>query len=75
MRTRMLLAGAVGVLVGVLGTLGSTVGAQQTMSRTPSVITPHGFLVEEVRVGGSCVVIVTRGGPPSEHVAATRCAE
>jgi hypothetical protein len=73
MRVRILLAGAVGVLVGVLGTLGSTVGAQQTLSRTPSVITPRGFIVEEVRVGGSCVVIVTRGGPPSEHMATTPC--
>ena len=35
MRMRMLLAGAIGVLVGILGTLGSTVGAQQTLSRVP----------------------------------------
>jgi hypothetical protein len=75
MRMRILIAGAIGVLVGILGTLGSTLAAQQTLSKTPSVITPHGFIVEEVRVGQSCVVVVFRGGTtgPADHIAATPC--
>jgi hypothetical protein len=71
MKLRILIAIAVGVLVGVLGTLGSTLLAQQTVSKVPSVMTPHGFIVEEVQVGGSCVVIVSR--TPAEHIAATPC--
>jgi hypothetical protein len=73
MRLRMLVAAAVGAVFGALGTLESTVGAQQNLSQVPSVISPHGFLVEEVRVGESCVVIVARGGPPNDQVAAIPC--
>jgi hypothetical protein len=74
MRTRILLAGAIGLIVGVLGTLGSTLIAQQTV-KAPSVMTPNGFIAEEVRVGESCVVIVFRGGPPNDRVAATPCSD
>ena len=74
MRTRILLAVAIGFIVGVLGTLGSTLIAQQTV-KAPSVMTPNGFIVEEVRVGQSCVLIVFRGGPPTDRVAATPCSD
>ena len=70
MRIRILLAGGVGVVVGALLTLGSTVTAQRG-SRVPAVTTPDGFVVEEVRVGDSCVVVVTRGAGGS--VAAVPC--
>jgi hypothetical protein len=72
MRTRIMLAGAIGMIIGILGTVGSTLTAQQSV-KTPSVMTPHGFIVEEVRVGQSCVVLVFRGGPPTDQVATTRC--
>jgi len=58
MTMRTGVAAVVGALVGALA-LASAVVAQQP-ARAPSVITPHGFIVEEVRVGGSCVVIVSR---------------
>ena len=51
MRLRMLSALGVGVLVGIVGTAGVRVWAQQNLAKTPSVISPQGFLVEEVRVG------------------------
>ena len=72
MRMRILLAGAVGVIVGAgaVGTLGSTVTAQRGL-RVPAVTTPNGFIVEEVRVGDSCVVVVTRGAAGT--VAAVPC--
>jgi hypothetical protein len=72
MRTRIMLAGAIGMIIGILGTVGSTLTAQQSV-KAPSVMTPHGFIVEEVRVGQSCVVLVFRGGPPTDQVATTRC--
>ena len=74
MRTTILLAVAIGLIVGVLGTLGSTLIAQQPV-KAPSVITSTGFIAEEVRVGQSCVVIVFRGGPPNDRVAATPCTD
>jgi len=70
MRTAMI--AGVGMLIGALAALGSTATAQQTV-KTPSVISQHGFIVEEVRVGQSCVVIVMRGGAPSDNVAAVPC--
>ena len=70
MRIRMLLAGVVGGILGVMVTLGSTVTAQRG-SRVPGVTTPNGFVVEEVRVGDSCVVVATRGAGGS--VAAVPC--
>ena len=72
MRTRIMVAGAMGMIIGILGTVGSTLTAQQSV-KAPSVMTPHGFIVEEVRVGQSCVVLVFRGGPPTDQVAATPC--
>ena len=60
MKLRIAIAVAVGVVVGTLGTLGTTVTAQRE-TRVPAVTTPNGFIVEEVRVGDSCVVVVTRG--------------
>jgi hypothetical protein len=55
---RTVVAAVIGALVGALA-LASAVVAQQPV-KAPSVITPHGFIVEEVRVGASCVVIVSR---------------
>jgi hypothetical protein len=60
------------VLAGVLVVLGTALMAQQAV-RAPSVISPHGYIVEEVRVGQSCVVLVFRGGSPTEHVVAVPC--
>ena len=71
MKLRITIALAVGVVIGTLGTLGTTVTAQRE-SRVPAVTTPNGFVVEEVQVGASCVVVVTRGA--SGSVAAVPCA-
>jgi hypothetical protein len=73
MRMRILLALGTGVLVGVLGTAGSTLRAQQNLSKVPSVISPNGFLAEEVRVGSSCVVIVSTTGGGPRQIAAVPC--
>jgi len=73
MRLRMLLALGIGVLLGVLGTAGVSVWAQQNLPKTPSVLTPQGSLVEEVRVGDSCVVIVSTTGSAPRQIAATPC--
>jgi hypothetical protein len=68
------MAFALGVVVGLLATFGPTLTAQQqALSRLPSVITSNGFIVEEVRVGNSCVVVVARGGSPSGSLAALPC--
>ena len=73
MRMRTAMIAGVGMIVGALATtVGSTLMAQQTV-KAPSVMSPHGFIVEEVRVGQSCVVIVFRGGPPSDRVEAVPC--
>lgn len=72
MRTRIMLAGVIGIIIGILSTVGSTLAAQQSV-KAPSVITQNGYVVEEVRVGQSCVVIVFRGGPPTDRIAATPC--
>ena len=73
MRLRMLSALGIGALVGVLGTAGATLWAQQNLKTTPSVLTPNGFLVEEVRVGGSCVTIVSSTGSGAHQIAAVPC--
>ena len=73
MRLRMLSALGIGVLLGVLGTAGVKVLAQQNPANTPSVLTPQGFLVEEVRVGGSCAVIVSTTGSGPRQIAALPC--
>ena len=57
MTMRTVGAAVVGALVGAL--VASAVVAQQP-ARPLSLTTPQGFVVEEVRVGGSCVVIVSR---------------
>ena len=72
MKARIVVAVVVGAFIGVLGTLGSTLRAQQTTPKFPSVLTRQGFSVEEVRVGASCVVVVSRGGP-NDNVAAVPC--
>lgn len=46
--------------------------AQRQTPLTTGVMTERGIHVEEVRVGGSCVVIVSRGGP-SDHIAVVPC--
>ena len=75
MRMRTAMIAGVGITIGALATIGiPTLMAQQTV-KAPSVISPHGFIVEEVRVGQSCVVIVFRGGPPSDRVDAVPCTE
>jgi len=75
MTIRISIGVAMGVLVGVLGTLGSTLVAQQSLSKVPAVISPRGFVVEEVRVGQSCVVIVSRGGAtgPTDFFSSEPC--
>jgi hypothetical protein len=73
MRLRMLSALGIGVVLGVLGTAGVRVWAQQNVPNTPSVLTPQGSLVEEVRVGGSCVVIVSTTGSSPRQIAALPC--
>ena len=73
MKTRAaIIAGS--LVVGALGGFASTLVAQQGV-KAPSVITPHGFIVEEVRVGQSCVVIVFRGGSagPTDSMSAIPC--
>jgi len=62
MKLRMLSALGIGVVRGVVGTAGVGVWAQQNLPKTPSVLSPQGSLVEEVRVGVSCVVIVSTTG-------------
>lgn len=71
MKLRMAIALAVGVVLGTLGALGTTTVTAQRETRVPAVTTPNGFVVEEVRVGDSCVVVVTRGAAGS--VAAVPC--
>lgn len=71
MTMRMAMIAVIGVVVGALATAASTL-AQQT-TKAPSVISPHGYIVEEVRVGQSCVVLVFRGGPPTDNIAAVPC--
>jgi hypothetical protein len=73
MKLRILSALGIGVLVGVFGTAGVRVWAQQNLSKVPSVISPNGFLVEEVRVGGSCVVIVSSTGGGVRQITAVPC--
>jgi hypothetical protein len=73
MRLRILSALGIGVLLGVFGTAGVRVWAQQNLPQTPSVLTPQGFLVEEVRVGGSCAVIVSTTGNGPLQIAALPC--
>jgi hypothetical protein len=73
MKLRIPLWLGVGVVTGASLTAGSTLWAQQSLRTTPSVITPNGYLVEEVRVGQSCVVIVAKSGPPTDQVAAITC--
>jgi uncharacterized membrane protein (DUF441 family) len=63
MQLRILTALGGGVLVGVLGTAGVRLWAEQNHATPAMVVPPHGFVAEEVRVGGSCVVIVSTTGP------------
>ncbi len=75
MRILTAMIAGVGMTIGALATMGiPTLMAQQTV-KAPSVISPHGFVVEEVRVGQSCVVIVSvpRGVAPNGPVAAVPC--
>ena len=73
MRMRTAMIAGVGMIIGALATMGvPTLIAQQTI-KAPSVMSPHGYVVEEVRVGQSCVVLVFRGGPPSDRVVAVPC--
>jgi hypothetical protein len=73
MRMRTAMIAGVGMVIGALATMGvPTLTAQQTI-KAPAVISPHGFIVEEVRVGQSCVVIVFRGGAPSGDMVAVPC--
>jgi hypothetical protein len=70
---RMLSMLGIGALLGALGTTGIKVLAQQNLEKTPSVISPNGFLVEEVRVGGSCAVVVSTTGSGPRQIAALPC--
>ena len=70
---RMFTVLGIGILIGIFGTAGVRVLAQQNLSKTPSVISPQGNLVEEVRVGGSCVVVVSTTGSGPRQIAAVAC--
>ena len=63
----------IGVVLGVLGTARVQVWAQINLPKTPSVVTPNGFLLEEVRVGGSCAVVVATTGSGTRQIAALPC--
>ena len=61
------------VIAVILGTLVlAQAFAQRPTPQTNGVTTERGIHVEEVRVGGSCVVVVSRGGP-SDHIAVVPC--
>ena len=55
-----------GMLLGICGSFVVSASAQQQV-KAPSVITPHGFIVEEVRVGQSCVVVVSHTGKGTDR--------
>ena len=63
------------VLVVLVMAFGALVAARQRATQSPvTFLTRTGILVEEVKVGGSCVVVVTRSGTgPGDHVAAVPC--
>ena len=73
MKLRMFSALGIGVVLGVLGTAGVQVWAQINLPKTPSVVSPNGFLLEEVRVGGSCAVVVSTTGSGTRQIAALPC--
>lgn len=64
------------ILAGLLGATATAARAGQApqAAQAPRVTTASGFHAEEVRVGGSCVVIVSRAGTgASDYVAAVPC--
>jgi hypothetical protein len=62
-----------GLLVGLVGYASKGLSAEQTQGH-PVAWSGSGMRAEEVRVGQSCVVIVTRGNSGvSDHVAAVPC--
>ena len=63
---------AAGAILAILAFVGWPLAAQQA-PRAAAVTTASGIQVEEVRVGGSCVVVVSRGGPGPNTVAAVPC--
>jgi hypothetical protein len=62
-----------GLLLGTVGVL-SLMGLRGEAVTSQSATTDSGFHVEEVRVGTSCVVIVSRkGSGTSDYIAAVPC--
>jgi len=68
--TKRFVLGTIAVCIAFTGlqSFERPVAAQSTTVRTS-----NGLLVEEIRVGGSCVVIVSRGAPGDGNVAAVPC--
>ena len=68
--TKRLVLAAITMSIAFAGlqSFGRPVVAQSTIARTS-----NGLLVERVQVGGSCVVIVSRGAAGDGNVAAVPC--
>ena len=73
MRNRLALAAVLGAILGTsFGLLIHPVSAQS--AQPASAKTQGGFYAEEIRVGGSCVVIVSRSGSgTSDYLAVVPC--
>ena len=63
------------VVAAVFVAIAAVAMAARPVAQTPSTATTKsGMVVEEVRVGGSCVVVVTRAGAgASDDIAAVPC--
>jgi hypothetical protein len=65
------------ILAGCMLLAAALLAAQSIWAQSgqPTMVTTQGrFVVEEVKVGGSCVVIVSRvGSGPSDHLAVVPC--
>ena len=65
----------IAVLVALLLVIGGAVATPSVGAQQPTVKSiGNGFQIEEVRVGDSCVVVVSSGGPGQPVVSATPCA-
>ncbi len=71
MKVTILSAAAVAVATLVFSLLFPLQAQQPT--KPASVTTPNGFIVEEVRVGSSCVVIASSTGPGARTMSAVPC--
>jgi predicted S18 family serine protease len=74
MTTRCLsFVGATVLVIVVLAVAWLPAYAQSNRTTAASVRTGTGLVVQEVRVGASCVVVVTTDGPGAKYVAAVPC--